>query len=711
MLNGQGFDVYFHINLNNNLNLTFEADGSTNLDTGKDSDKYLGVVEKNTKVDQADHNRSFFDILGKDPNDFRKIKPVHLKKIKVIKDPVDVHHNVYIIEFINIDNLLLEYVKSGVLDYLIIRIGDLSDVKLKDANTNSGKNPYDRMRLFLKPVKIDTPKTNNKKVTDFTLQCVSLTTYAMLYDKSFYGEIDGGINDNTVSVIGTTDVSANSSEEAVNFKPIENFSSLNEMFQLVSTKTGVPINILQGFAVIESGMNPNSGNGTSSAKGLYQFIDSTWRTMLQNHGSKYGLSSNTSVFDPSANTLMAAELLKSNQKLLKDLGQEASISNLYLAHFLGENDLKKIMNANPNTPAADLLRRMTSSGIMHDPGNSNKSIFYKNGRPITAGELISWAKQLTNTKLGSYAPLDIDNESFGYGDFDLPNEAITTINSRLESFKNTTGKNFLKQVLHKLKLKYSVNNLGYNDSISPKSDYMYQVISAPTLNIIRLLEYFHDNYSPYMITVPWIFDDAHTNRDDTNRTNLGYTYYKEVNILNPEILKPRNLVKDSLISGNHIKYNITDAVRYYPKEIAHYYKSSNFTFTDPFGTVTNIKSLNDGSRMLIPKDNGSGDIILDSVNIESAENIVINGNYDAVEFSKRLDYLFKHINADPSLLKVTIFGDYPAYIDFGYAYMLYSDHKSSMIGTPFKIVQTFEHKENGLVLTTDVIMYVANDIQ
>ena len=115
--------------------------------------------------------------------------------------------------------------------------------------------------------------------------------------------------------------------------------------------------------------------------------------------------------------------------------------------------------------------------------------------------------------------------------------------------------------------------------------------------------------------------------------------------------------------------------------------------------------------MLIPKDNGSGDIILDSVNIESAENIVINGNYDAVEFSKRLDYLFKHINADPSLLKVTIFGDYPAYIDFGYAYMLYSDHKSSMIGTPFKIVQTFEHKENGLVLTTDVIMYVANDIQ
>ena len=27
------------------------------------------------------------------------------------------------------------------------------------------------------------------------------------------------------------------------------------------------------------------------------------------------------------------------------------------------------------------------------PGNSNKSVFYKNGRPITAGELVSWAKQ------------------------------------------------------------------------------------------------------------------------------------------------------------------------------------------------------------------------------------------------------------------------------------------------------------------------------
>ena len=46
--------------------------------------------------------------------------------------------------------------------------------------------------------------------------------------------------------------------------------------------------------------------------------------------------------------------------------------------------------------------------------------------------------------------------------------------------------------------------------------------------------------------------------------------------------------------------------------------------------------------MLIPKDNGSGAIVLDSVNINSSENISIEANYDAPEFKNRLEYLFEH---------------------------------------------------------------------
>ena len=719
-MNGYGFDVYFHINISNNLNLMI--DSSTSVETkvsdfltpevniqNQNGKVDISAVKNSTKVDQANQNKSFFEIIGKNKDEFRKIKAAHLQGVTTIKDPVDIHHNVYQVKFTNIDRILLESVKSGVVDYIIIRVGSEPDLKLRNSVLNAGEHAYDMMRLFLKPIKIDTPKTSDKSNADFELQCVSLTTYAMLYDKSFIGEIDGAIDQNNVTIAGATDVTVAANEQAANFKPIENFGTLNDIFNEVSEKTGVSINILQGFAVIESGMDPNSGNKASSAKGLYQFTNDTWKTMLKQHGAKYGYNSSTSVFNPAANTYMAAELLKSNQQLLRDLGQDSSVANLYLAHFLGSNDLRKIMNANPNTPAGDLLRRVTSDGSIHDPASSNKSVFYKNGRPITAGELISWAKKITNDKLGSYDPLDIDNESFGYGDFDLPIESMTSIMPRLESFENTTGKNFLKQVLNKLHIKYAVRYLNFNDAISPKSNFMYQKISIPSLNVIRLLEHVHEHFPPYMISVPWLFDDAHTNKDEGTDTNLGYSYYKEVNILNPDILKPRNMVRDSLISGNHIVYNITDAVRYYPKEIAYHYKSSSFTFTDFRGTVTNIPSEYNNSRMLIPKDNGSGAIVLDSVNINSSENISIEANYDALEFRNRLKYLFEHIGKDPTLLKVKIFGDFPAYIDFGYSYLLYSDQKSTIYGTPFKIVQNFQHKENGLVLDTEVIMYVTNN--
>ena len=73
-------------------------------------------------MDQANQNKSFFEIIGKNKDEFRKIKAAHLQGITVIKDPVDIHHNVYQVKFTNIDRILLESVKSGVVDYIIIRV-------------------------------------------------------------------------------------------------------------------------------------------------------------------------------------------------------------------------------------------------------------------------------------------------------------------------------------------------------------------------------------------------------------------------------------------------------------------------------------------------------------------------------------------------------------------------------------------------------------
>lgn len=142
---------------------------------------------------------------------------------------------------------------------------------------------------------------------------------------------------------------------------------------------GVDPSMMQTFAAIESGMNPNAKAGTSSASGLYQFTGSTWRYMLSKYGSKYGIDPSTPPTDAKANSLMAAEYMKENAKSISRSRPNPSSADLYAAHFLGATGANKLFNADPNAIAADLLPRAAAG---------NKPIFYnKDGSPRTVAQL------------------------------------------------------------------------------------------------------------------------------------------------------------------------------------------------------------------------------------------------------------------------------------------------------------------------------------
>ena len=59
--------------------------------------------------------------------------------------------------------------------------------------------------------------------------------------------------------------------------------------QTASNKTGVDFKYLLAQAKIESGFNPAAKAATSTARGLYQFIEQTWLKMVKDHGAEYGL--------------------------------------------------------------------------------------------------------------------------------------------------------------------------------------------------------------------------------------------------------------------------------------------------------------------------------------------------------------------------------------------------------------------------------------
>jgi hypothetical protein len=114
------------------------------------------------------------------------------------------------------------------------------------------------------------------------------------------------------------------------------YAGLEQQFRL-------PQGYLERTAQIESGGNPNAQNPNSSAKGLYQFIDST--------AAQYGVDP----MDPVSSTQGAARLASDNASILRtELGREPTAGELYLAHQQGAGGAAALLS-NPNAPAAAVV--------------------------------------------------------------------------------------------------------------------------------------------------------------------------------------------------------------------------------------------------------------------------------------------------------------------------------------------------------------------
>lgn len=162
--------------------------------------------------------------------------------------------------------------------------------------------------------------------------------------------------------------------------------------------TSVDFNFLLAQAQVESAMDPDARAPTSSATGLYQFIDSTWLSTVKKHGGRFGLGHIADQVgdparraeilalrsDPQIASLMAAGLAEDNRAHLAPiLGREPDHSELYLAHFLGAGGAGRFlseMQTDPSQSAAALFAR---------PAAANRAIFYApDGRPRSLAQVM-----------------------------------------------------------------------------------------------------------------------------------------------------------------------------------------------------------------------------------------------------------------------------------------------------------------------------------
>jgi soluble lytic murein transglycosylase-like protein len=174
-----------------------------------------------------------------------------------------------------------------------------------------------------------------------------------------------------------------------------------------AARSGVDFSYLYNQARLESSLNPEARARTSSATGLFQFIDQTWLATVEKHGARHGLGWAASAIqrgangryhvadpqvrqqvmnlrrNPEAASAMAAEFANDNRAHLeRRLGRPAEPVDMYLAHFLGAGGATRFLQAHAASPNA------TAAGAFPAQARANRAIFYdRQGSPRSFAEI------------------------------------------------------------------------------------------------------------------------------------------------------------------------------------------------------------------------------------------------------------------------------------------------------------------------------------
>lgn len=178
---------------------------------------------------------------------------------------------------------------------------------------------------------------------------------------------------------------------------------IEQALRTASIRTGADFDYLLKTAMRESSLKTNAKSKTSSAQGLFQFIDQTWLATLKKSGEAYGLgrvakaiearpdgtfsvanpATRSAILalrdDPRISSLMAGAYTRDAAYALQaELGRPPKQGELYIAHFMGKNGAAQLIKHAARTPKA------TAAQYFPQAAQANKGIFYTaDGRPKT----------------------------------------------------------------------------------------------------------------------------------------------------------------------------------------------------------------------------------------------------------------------------------------------------------------------------------------
>ncbi|HTR16089.1 MAG TPA: hypothetical protein VMI52_03530 [Acetobacteraceae bacterium] len=175
-----------------------------------------------------------------------------------------------------------------------------------------------------------------------------------------------------------------------------------------SAETGTSFNVLLASASMESGLRPDARSASSSAKGLFQFVEQSWLQAVHDYGANHGLSAEAAaivrrsgqltVEDPSLrqhildlrnDAKLAASMAGNTLQAVADkltgvLGRAPDAAETYLGHFLGQGGAAQMLQTAQTAPGK------AAADILPAAAHANPAMFYAaDGTPYTATQFIN----------------------------------------------------------------------------------------------------------------------------------------------------------------------------------------------------------------------------------------------------------------------------------------------------------------------------------
>jgi hypothetical protein len=174
--------------------------------------------------------------------------------------------------------------------------------------------------------------------------------------------------------------------------------------------TNVDPAYLMALADKESSFLPDIKARTSSAEGLFQFIESTWLEVLHRYGPRHGYAAETEAIqmvhgrpvvsdpkqreailklrrDPYLSALMAGEMMTTHREILAGkVARDPSFTELYMAHFLGLQGASHFVALLSDMPGKSAPEAFPSAA------KANRTLFFTSSKEAVRSKALSVAE-------------------------------------------------------------------------------------------------------------------------------------------------------------------------------------------------------------------------------------------------------------------------------------------------------------------------------